>query len=91
LKLVTNFAYKFNLFRYIAVRSKQHILKMGGLDYGYSCRGDPGIGFDWEFSLRNWVKGYSVAIFDMGNTRQQGAAGSGGRLYKLNPVDPSIA
>ena len=61
------------------VRSKQHFLNMGGLDYGYSCRGDPGIGFDWEFSLRNWVKGYAVAIFEMGNTRQQGEANSGTR------------
>jgi hypothetical protein len=29
----------------------------------FSCRGDPGIGFDYEFSLRTWWKGYQVGLF----------------------------
>uniref|UniRef100_A0A061R4F3 Uncharacterized protein n=1 Tax=Tetraselmis sp. GSL018 TaxID=582737 RepID=A0A061R4F3_9CHLO len=36
----------------------------GMFNMNFSCRGDPGIGFDYEFSLRTWWKGYQVALFN---------------------------
>ena len=29
----------------------------------FSCRGEPGIGFDYEFALRTWYLGYHVGVF----------------------------
>lgn len=33
---------------------------MGGPNLGFSCRGESGIGFDYELSLRVWYHGYEV-------------------------------
>mmetsp|Transcript_30274 Transcript_30274/g.85562 ORF Transcript_30274/g.85562 Transcript_30274/m.85562 type:complete len:690 (-) Transcript_30274:1615-3684(-) len=36
----------------------------GMFNMNFSCRGDPGIGFDYEYSLRTWWKGYQVGLFN---------------------------
>ena len=38
----------------------------------YSCIGDPGIGFDLEFSLRTWWTGYQVGLMLGGFKSQNG-------------------
>eukprot|EP00873_Tetraselmis_striata_P003378 jgi/Tetstr1/423642/TSEL_014278.t1 len=38
----------------------------GMFNMNFSCPGDPGIGFDYEFSLRTWWKGYQVGLFKPG-------------------------
>ncbi|KAK3280695.1 hypothetical protein CYMTET_11476 [Cymbomonas tetramitiformis] len=43
----------------------------------FSCRGEPGIGFDYEFSLRCWQHGYQVGLTDF-NFDYQAAKGPGG-------------
>lgn len=35
---------------------------MGGPQLGFSCRGESGIGFDYELSLRVWYYGYEVGV-----------------------------
>ena len=45
----------------------------------YSCIGDPGIGFDYEFSLRTWWAGYQVRVaFPI--------RGGGGRFFSCREV-----
>jgi len=37
---------------------------LGQFNLNFSCPGDPGIGFDFEYSLRLWNSGGQVALFD---------------------------
>ena len=37
-------------------------LKAGMFHTSFSCRGDPGIGFDYEYGIRLWKKKYEVGL-----------------------------
>ena len=54
------FVYKVNMGPMMARRSA--FLKLGMYHPGFSCAGDPGIGFDYEFSIRAWKLGYKVGL-----------------------------
>ena len=54
------FVYKVNMGPMMARRSV--FLKLGMYHPGFSCAGDPGIGFDYEFSIRAWKFGYKVGL-----------------------------
>ena len=47
---------------------------MGGLQLGFSCRGESGIGFDYELSLRVWYHGYEAGLINTGFEYRTGAA-----------------
>lgn len=42
----------------------------------FSCPGDPGIGFDYEYSLRTWWKGYQVGTHTCRHERAYSHDGS---------------
>lgn len=54
------FVYKVNMGPMMARRSL--FMKLGMYHPGFSCPGDPGIGFDFEFSIRTWKAGYRVGL-----------------------------
>ncbi|QDZ18622.1 hypothetical protein A3770_02p11400 [Chloropicon primus] len=54
------FIYKVNMGPMMARRSL--FMKLGMYHPGFSCAGDPGIGFDFEFSIRAWKLGYKVGL-----------------------------
>ena len=37
-------------------------LKAGMFHQSFSCRGDPGIGFDYEYGIRLWKRGFEVGL-----------------------------
>ena len=37
---------------------RSYFLESGMFNGNFSCRGEPGIGFDYEFALRTWYLGY---------------------------------
>ena len=41
-------------------------LQLGMFDRRFSCPGGLGIGFDFEYSVRNTVHGYSVGLYNSG-------------------------
>ena len=42
---------------------RSYFLESGMFNGNFSCRGEPGIGFDYEFALRTWYLGYHVGVF----------------------------
>jgi len=56
------FAYKVNAAPLMVRR--ELLLGLGGLHSALSCPGDPGIGFDFELSVRIWAEGYQVGLFE---------------------------
>jgi hypothetical protein len=74
---------------------------MGGLNANFSCPGDAGVGFDFEYAIRLWREGHSVGLADLEFTHRGGGGGGsqtttrGGEssaaavgLCRLNQVDP---
>jgi hypothetical protein len=37
---------------------------LGMFHLEFSCAGDPGIHFEYEFSLRTWLYGYQAGLWD---------------------------
>ncbi|XRA99797.1 glyco_trans_2-like domain-containing protein [Pycnococcus provasolii] len=58
-------------------------LKVGMFHQGYSCRGEPGIQFDFEFSLRLWKLGYRAGIMDFKMGYQASGQASGTRANRF--------
>ena len=56
------FAYKVNLAPMITRRSL--FAEVGGFNHNFSCPGQPGIGLDFELSIRMWELGRSVGLYD---------------------------
>ena len=44
----------------------------------FSCRGDPGIGFDYEYGIRLWKRGFEVGLTIMHFRYHQGSSRSSG-------------
>uniref|UniRef100_A0A061S309 Glycosyltransferase 2-like domain-containing protein n=1 Tax=Tetraselmis sp. GSL018 TaxID=582737 RepID=A0A061S309_9CHLO len=61
------FAYKVNAAPLIVRR--RTLLETGGLHVGLSCPGEPGIGYDFELSVRMWDEGHKVGLFRAGFER----------------------
>ena len=55
------FVYKVNAAPLLVRRST--FLQLGMFDRRFSCPGGPGIGFDFEYSVRNWYNGHSVGLY----------------------------
>ena len=51
----------------------------GGLNANYSCAGDAGIGFDFEYAIRLWKLGHSVGLAELGFNHggEEDSAGGG--------------
>ncbi|XRB17234.1 glycosyltransferase 2-like domain-containing protein [Pseudoscourfieldia marina] len=64
--------YKVNAAPLVVRRSV--FLQLGGFQLGFSCKGESGIGFDFEYSVRNWKNGYEVALWNA-NFRKLGGTG----------------
>ena len=56
--------YKVNLAPYVVRRSL--FAEVGGFNTNFSCAGSPGIGLDFELSIRLWNLGWKVGLFDPG-------------------------
>jgi GT2 family glycosyltransferase len=56
------FAYKVNLAPMLTRRSL--FAELGGFNHNFSCPGQPGIGLDFELSIRMWRLGRSVGLYD---------------------------
>ena len=53
-------------------------LRVGMFHPGFSCPGDAGIGFDFEYSVRLWYHGYAVGLYDAEFRDARAARGGGG-------------
>ena len=79
------FATLVNMGPFIIRRS--YFLESGMFNGNFSCRGEAGIGFDYEFALRTWYLGYHVGVFKsemnyhVGNWASSGTRRNRG-LYK---------
>ena len=68
--------YKVNLAPYVVRRSL--FAEVGGFNTDFSCAGSPGIGLDFELSIRLWKLGWKVGLFDpafkhaIGNSKASG-------------------
>jgi len=68
--------YKVNLAPFIVRRSL--FTEVGGFNTNFSCAGNPGIGLDYELSIRLWKLGWRVGLYDpkfhhaIGNSKQSG-------------------
>jgi|TARA_B110000003_G_C16641694_1_gene530425 GT2 family glycosyltransferase len=68
--------YKVNLAPLIVRRSL--FTEVGGFNTNFSCAGNPGIGLDYEISIRLWKLGWRVGLYDpkfhhaIGNSKQSG-------------------
>jgi len=64
------------------VYDKRVFSELGGFNYNFSCVGDSGIDFDFEYSIRLWKMGYVVALTDLrlrhGAMDKTGAASKSG-------------
>ena len=60
-KIPFQFVYKVNAAPLLARRST--FLQIGMFNQQLSCPGKPGIGFDFEYSVRNWYTGHSVGLY----------------------------
>eukprot|EP00192_Tetraselmis_astigmatica_P006614 CAMPEP_0117657112 /NCGR_PEP_ID=MMETSP0804-20121206/5159_1 /TAXON_ID=1074897 /ORGANISM="Tetraselmis astigmatica, Strain CCMP880" /LENGTH=709 /DNA_ID=CAMNT_0005463549 /DNA_START=405 /DNA_END=2531 /DNA_ORIENTATION=+ len=77
LKIPFMFMYKVNAAPLLARR--QVMMQLGGLQEAFSCPGDAGIGFDFEYSIRLWAAGYQVGLYDPRfNRPQPGKRGKAG-------------
>ena len=52
------------------------IAQVGGFNHSYSEKGEPGIGFETEISLRLWLEGWQPGIMDCGKFKR-GVGGHG--------------
>lgn len=57
-QLAARFAAQVNAAPLVARRDA--MMQLGGLQEGFSCPGDAGIGFDFEYSIHLWKAGYQV-------------------------------
>ncbi len=68
--------YKVNLAPLIVRRSL--FSEVGGFNTNFSCAGNPGIGLDYELSIRLWKLGWRAGLYDpkfhhaIGNSKQSG-------------------
>jgi len=68
--------YKVNLAPLVVRRSL--FSEAGGFNTNFSCAGNPGIGLDYELSIRFWKLGWGVGLYDpkfhhaIGNSKQSG-------------------
>jgi GT2 family glycosyltransferase len=68
--------YKVNLAPLVIRRSL--FAEVGGFNVNFSCPGQPGIGLDFELSIRLWKLGRHVALYDpdfkhgIGNSKSSG-------------------
>eukprot|EP00899_Mesostigma_viride_P007088 jgi/Mesvir1/16380/Mv18124-RA.1 len=56
------FIYKANAAPLLVKRSS--FFSVGGFEEAFSCPGEPGIGFDFEFSVRLWHRGFQVGLYE---------------------------
>lgn len=56
--------------------------EIGMFSGNFSCRGEPGIGFDYEVSLRMWYYGFQVGLYDTEFAYAVGQKGSGTRANR---------
>jgi hypothetical protein len=68
--------YKVNLAPYVVRRSL--FAEVGGFNTNFSCAGNPGIGLDFELSIRLWKLGWKVGLFDPGFKHAIGNSKSSG-------------
>jgi hypothetical protein len=79
------YAYKVNASPMIVRRSV--FLRVGMFHPGYSCPGDAGISFDFEYSVRMWWHGYQVGLYDSqfkDAKMPPGSKGKGGTMRSVN-------
>lgn len=57
---------------------RNEFLGMGGFHANYSCRGEAGIGMDYELALRMWKSGLKVGLYEHGMRHDVGDSGSTG-------------
>jgi len=64
------------------IMKRSIFLKVGSFREEFACRGDPGIGFDYEYGIRLWQRGYQVGLtiqgfrYHVGKTRAGGTRSS---------------
>ncbi|KAK3233927.1 hypothetical protein CYMTET_55799 [Cymbomonas tetramitiformis] len=75
------YMYKVNAGPLIARRDV--FLSTGMFHTSFSCAGEPGIGFDYEYSIRMWNEGYRTGIYYSGFTFGIGDSGSSGTHVSL--------
>lgn len=68
--------YKVNLAPFVVRRSL--FAEVGGFNTNFSCAGNPGIGLDFELSIRLWKLGWKVGLFDPGFKHAIGNSKSSG-------------
>ena len=73
-KQLMMFIYKANAAPLVLKRDV--LLELGGLNKNLSCPGDPGIGFDFEYSIRLWYNNYQVALAPSEFLRSHSAKGT---------------
>ena len=68
-------------------------LKAGMFHTSFSCRGDPGIGFDYEYGIRLWKKKYEVGLtimqfrYHQGSSRSSGTRASSGAKQRRDAIE----
>ena len=68
-------------------------LKVGMFHQSFSCRGDPGIGFDYEYGIRLWKKKYEVGLtimsfrYHQGSSRSSGTRASSGAKLRRDAIE----
>eukprot|EP00873_Tetraselmis_striata_P019614 jgi/Tetstr1/439878/TSEL_028286.t1 len=76
-QLAARFAAQVNAAPLVARRDA--MMQLGGLQEGFSCPGDAGIGFDFEYSIHLWKAGYQVGLYNVNFKRPQpGSRGKAG-------------
>ena len=68
------FMYKVNAAPLVLKRDA--FLELGGFNRNLSCPGEPGIGFDFEYSIRLWYNNYQVALAESEFLRSHTKAGT---------------
>lgn len=79
------YVYKVNASPMVVRRSV--FLRVGMFHPGYSCPGDAGISFDFEYSVRMWWHGYQVGLYDSqfkDAKMPPGSKGKGGTMRSVN-------
>ena len=70
-KMTMMFMYKVNAAPLVLKRDV--FLELGGFNKNLSCPGEPGIGFDFEYSMRLWYNNFQVALMYSDFMRSHGA------------------
>lgn len=58
------YQYKVNVGPYVVRRATFN--QVGGLNANFSCPGQPGPGFDFEYAVRLWRHGHAVGLAELG-------------------------